>query len=420
MARGAFSTSNYFSTTTLPSLNEPITIAFWAYLASDNNDVNYINHINTSGSLNGYIIRFDLGLTNNPFRVYKGSSADANISSVANTSGWNFCAALYVSDTSRYAYCNGSLSSENTTNVSDVTLNQFLIGVRDNGTIGFPWGNGYIAEYIIWNTTISPTELDLIYNKKLSPEMVKPENIITYINFIDNREIDQYGGLSLTENGTVPVQPHPPINYNTTKKLGFPSSSISEFMKSIGNSLSLSGSILKKTLTNILDTLGLNNSTVASFLTFQSVSSSINFSSFILKKTLSNINNTINFSSSLIKKTIYNVINSLNLDSSIISSFLTFKLITDSINFTSSITRTTIKRIIDTINFTSMMTRKILKSLLDTINFNSLVGSSFLFMKSITNSLSFGSSINSLQKFYQIMKSSSSRYIMRLRRKWKK
>lgn len=389
MARGVFSTSNYFSSAT-PITNEPFTVACWFYPTSDNNVVSYLAHFNIGGTnANGWALRVDFNIANNPLVAYKilgGTSSASSVYSVIDLNAWNFGAGIYSSDDSRIGYCNGTLGSESTSTVSDASVTQLFAGCGRTVSTGNPFGPfpGYIAELVVWNVVLTEAELDNIYENKESPLLTRPGNIVSYTDFVDAREVDQFRGSVWTENGTVSVQTHPPLVYPKRSKAVTPSA-ITLLTQAISNSLGLSSALIKQTLTNVSNSLGLSSSvtTISDFL-----------------KTVAN---TLNLSSSVLKKIFTSISDSLSLTPALSTILLRFQTIANSLGLSGSLSSVS--------NF--------LKSISNTLGLSSLLTIPSIIAQAISNSLSLNSSVSTIQHMYQIIKSSSSRYIIRLRRKRK-
>lgn len=220
MARSCsgWSTSNHFSRSDTGITNEPFTIACWFKTANVAVAARALMTLSDNVGTGYYMLQ--LNTLGEPQAAKQNPSASTGSSSsgVALTANkWTFAAALYASNTSRFAYSEGTLGTENTTSLTDPTVRRQLVGIRERNT-GFDLAfDGSIALPTIWDVVLAEPELDAM-NAGMHPARIRPKNIVRawWNPTSGSRLVDFSGGqktLSLT--GTVtndafgpPVEPY--------------------------------------------------------------------------------------------------------------------------------------------------------------------------------------------------------------------
>lgn len=130
--------------------------------------------------------------------VSKGSSLSAS---------QNNAAGILESDSSRYAWVNGTLGAQNTATRGANTLTRMTINGRFfNGTHAGGMVNGLACEAAVWNVVLTADELASL-NVGFSPRRIRPQSLRFYAP-MRRDVIDIVGGVSLTPTGTVSVSSH--------------------------------------------------------------------------------------------------------------------------------------------------------------------------------------------------------------------
>jgi hypothetical protein len=129
--------------------------------------------------------------------VAAGSWSETNINITHETTSWHAAGGRYINSTSRYAFHDGSWSSENTNSRSPSGLDSIVIsGITEGG--GTPGNNfdGKIAHAAIWDVALTTEEFDRLYAGAL-PTEIRPEALVAYWPLIDD-DNDPIGGYNMT------------------------------------------------------------------------------------------------------------------------------------------------------------------------------------------------------------------------------
>jgi len=223
MARGTFSTANYFRITSGIITSTPLTIAAWVKPSAFSEN-QYIAGIVYSSAASGkaqdgwYL---EINATDGKVNAIAGNGTGINLAtsgSGATSGAWNHMAAKFTSSTSRHAYLNGTKSTESTnSNTPSATPDKTAIGVfvRENGSLVQAATACHIAEVGFWNVALSDAEVSQLA-AGYSPLFVRAANLYYYKLFAGDSngdELEDFGGSSMVEQGTVSNQTHPPIIY---------------------------------------------------------------------------------------------------------------------------------------------------------------------------------------------------------------
>lgn len=220
MARGVFSTANYFELASGIITATPLTIAAWVKPASFPAN-QYIAGIfyTSAGSgtaQDGWVL--EINATNGVVNAIAGNGTGINIASSASgasSGAWSHMAAKFVSTTSRYAYLNGTPGSQNTgSNTPSTAPDKTIIGVlvrEDNSKIQAAT-QCHIAEVGYWNTDLTDAEIAILA-KGVSPLLVRPANLVAYYPLVRGDGSGDEPSLKnaahkMVEQGTISVQPH--------------------------------------------------------------------------------------------------------------------------------------------------------------------------------------------------------------------
>lgn len=159
-----------------PVTATPVTIMGWAYLDNDTLSQYLIGIFsNTLGSNNAWQVRFIGNAGGDPIyaqTLQANSAATASVGAF-DPSTWYFAAGVFGSSISRYAYLDGTLSSEETTDLTPLASDIVVIGSRYND------GNNTYAERLsgrvespsIHSTARSKAWLDTFYNQTNTPAL---------------------------------------------------------------------------------------------------------------------------------------------------------------------------------------------------------------------------------------------------------
>lgn len=223
MARGVFSTANYFRITSGIITSTPLTIAAWvkpsAFSANQ-----YIAGIVYSSAASGtaqdgwYL---EINATDGKVNAIVGNGTGINLAtsgSGATSGAWNHMAAKFTSSTSRHSYLNGTKSTESTnSNTPSATPDKTAIGVfvRENGSLAQAAASCHIAEVGFWNVALSDEEIAALA-KGVSPLLIRLNNLVGYYPLIrgdssGDEPNPKNAAYKMVEQGTVSVQPHSPV-----------------------------------------------------------------------------------------------------------------------------------------------------------------------------------------------------------------
>lgn len=220
---GWASVGPYLSQATTDFANEPLTMACW-FKPSDLSTFQVLMETaDSSGSFpNGYQLRLVGNTANNPIRAAKRSGgsttslASINGPADGDTGIWLHAAAVYVSDTSRFAYFNGAKSVEDTTSKADPTVQDIFIGINKGAATDD--AKGSIAEAAIWDVALTDDEIAALA-KGVSPLLIRPESLKRYWPLLNDaaRGQDVTGRGSLTETGTLTKADHCRVFYPSAR-----------------------------------------------------------------------------------------------------------------------------------------------------------------------------------------------------------
>jgi len=111
-----------------------------------------------------------------------------------------------ASSTSRFFAANGDIKNFTATKTANAGSDRWGIGASVDLTPANPMAATYfISEVAFWNVALNSTDdLTNLYNNKMSPLLVKPENLVTYAPLNDNTSgaRDIVGGRHLLQVGT--------------------------------------------------------------------------------------------------------------------------------------------------------------------------------------------------------------------------
>lgn len=210
MARGAHSTSNYFSVGSTPITAAPFTVAFWAYPLVDNADMSAFGLSDTGGASDYFTMRFTPGGDFNPWTNTAGGGSET-VGGAFTKLAWHHYAFVVNSPTSRYAYIDGVPGAHSTFSRVPAGIDTLSAGALKRTSVGNAF-NGYLAEIGLWNYGLSTTQI-LAQSNGVEPAMIQRANLQGFWRATpgSGNLIDVLGNYDLTESGTAVHQTHPLI-----------------------------------------------------------------------------------------------------------------------------------------------------------------------------------------------------------------
>lgn len=210
MARSFNGSSDYLRYSGAVVTATPLTIAGWF---DENNPgfirtLVYIGQSSSTSNRNHWSLRVGDG----SIQAVAATSSAATASVSGTYTGWSHGAAVFGSDTSRYAYGNGVAGTENTTAKTPASVNRTSIGnLDDSSGYSTNWYTGDAAEIGIWNVALDAAEIAALA-AGVCPLLVRPTSLVSYWPIIGqySPEIDMKGGYGLTVTGTSTAN-HPRI-----------------------------------------------------------------------------------------------------------------------------------------------------------------------------------------------------------------
>lgn len=203
-----FEASQYWRRTTAVASITPLTFSSWFWPVSTSiNAVLMCISDNAPVAQNLIEMRH---ITTNTRAFVLGSGNNAATTAANNVIGaqWNHAAAVFASDTSRFAYSNGVVSAEATASSTASGLNTTIIGARGISTPDQLY-NGYIGESAIWQAALTSAEITALY-RGVPPYLIRPTALVAYWPMKGpgmGLEYDFQGRYPLTVSGTSVLTP---------------------------------------------------------------------------------------------------------------------------------------------------------------------------------------------------------------------
>lgn len=230
MARGVYSTSNYFKYASSLIPTTPCSISAWIYptaLTIARLVAGVFYAAGTGTSITG---RYLFIGSDNKITAYQTNAGTANgTSSVASITqnAWNHVGATFTDDTTRNSYLAGVEATG--TGLRALTNAPTVTGIgaviRHNASTSLAAATCNIAEVAFWNVVLTAADM-LQLAAGYSPTFVKPESLVAYYPLIsgdsNGDEPDLMGGLTMVEQGTVAVASHPRVFYPGRSWIGVP------------------------------------------------------------------------------------------------------------------------------------------------------------------------------------------------------
>ena len=220
MARGVYSSSNHFRLATGVITSMPLTMACWINPSAFTATRFVLGLTSSNAAPDGWGLRINqtTGVLN-AVSYAAGANSSAAGASACSAGVWNHIAGVYPSATSRFAYANGAVGSENATSRTPASaIDKTSIGclVYSSNTIYQSATEDTLAEVGFWNVALTAADM-LQLAAGYSPLFVKPESLVAYYPLIrgdaSGDEPDLIGGAKMVEQGTVAVQNHAPVRY---------------------------------------------------------------------------------------------------------------------------------------------------------------------------------------------------------------
>ncbi len=165
----------------------PFTFACW-FKPNTNVGIQVLQ--NTSSSSTFPNDRYSLETLSGAVVAYMQNSAFAgggptSAPVLATVGAWNHCVAIYSSSTSRLVYLNGISATDSGSNNGGVGLTVSSIGSSYHGGLGGPrnFANGAIAFPAVWGMTLTPADVNLLYNggAGTDPRVVEPQKLLSLL-----------------------------------------------------------------------------------------------------------------------------------------------------------------------------------------------------------------------------------------------
>jgi hypothetical protein len=190
--------------------DEPLTIAAWCYPTTLG-----VGQSIVSVGINGGFGRCQLQIA--PTNVIRlGHFSNANVSAgftdstgSCSQNAWNHACGVFVSESSRTAYLDGTAGTTSTTSLGATgPFNSTVIGARYGNTLGF-YFSGRIAEVGIWSAALTADEIASLA-KGMTCDKVRPQSLVYYAPLVRDLQ-DVRGGLTITNNNSATVANHPRV-----------------------------------------------------------------------------------------------------------------------------------------------------------------------------------------------------------------
>lgn len=218
-------------TSSLGSLNDPLTMACW-FNSDDATIAQVLMALSNTGATTGaYLLRALGNTAGDPVAATKQNDAGTT-QGVSTTTGysvntWHHACGVFTSDTARTAYIDGGSSATvSTPSISDPTADAFNIGAWQDSAGYKQYMSGMIAHAAIWNAALTAAEVASLA-KGMDPRQIRPESLIAYWPLVGKAapEIDIVGGYGLTLSTSAPTAAAHPRVFLPKRKLWTPPSS---------------------------------------------------------------------------------------------------------------------------------------------------------------------------------------------------
>lgn len=206
-------TSQYLSTASAPASGTPMTLALWirrsssavnqSVLSVGDNAGTHRNQINLrSGSSPQFAVE--------AIAIGSIATSRAVTGSATTLNQWDHACCVYNSATSRFAYLNGTASTEDTTDVgSQNAATGLQVATRIASNAATNYTQGLMAEVGVWNAALTAAEIASLADG-MTCDKVRPQSLVFYAPLVRNLQ-DVKGGLAITNNSAATVTDHPRV-----------------------------------------------------------------------------------------------------------------------------------------------------------------------------------------------------------------
>ena len=209
MAFSFLATNSRYLRANAPLTGNPMTIGFWFRSNGLNGCGVSIGDEGASQRNNVFILPQNGLVVNAGSTSLTGVSSSVNSTTTFTNGEWSHAGAVYASDSSRTAYCNGGGAATNTTTVlTSPGFVDLFVGTRPAPTLG-GFFTGDIAEVGIWNVALTAAEIASLA-KGMTCDKIRPQSLVFYAPLVRNLT-DQKGGLTITNNNGATVATHPRV-----------------------------------------------------------------------------------------------------------------------------------------------------------------------------------------------------------------
>lgn len=175
----------------------PMLFVGWIYKASGNNS--FVLNSGQSGTTQN---RNSLNVNASNLPGAQSESTLSQVSATASaisTGTWQHVAAVWITDSSRYAYSNGTRGTQNTATRTTAAPNTLSVGRRPDGAV-------YLADKIAYLAVYAPTDLsdaDSVVTslQTNAPNLVQPAKLLHHWKLVSDAT-DSVGGNNLTTVGS--------------------------------------------------------------------------------------------------------------------------------------------------------------------------------------------------------------------------
>lgn len=209
MARGTFSSGNYFSRPVAILSGPPFTIQMWWYLTGWGSGFQCGVQIGRSSSTD-HRHNIAVGDSGTPivscFTRTTSSDRSQITISAADHNKWNHHVGVWRSAANRQVYLNGSAGPLNTTSLSPTSLNATSIGIQTDGS-SEPGTTMRVAEVAVWDIDLGADDIAALA-EGYSPLMVRRDRLVEHMPLVRSNW-SKSGAFGVT--GSPGVVEHPRI-----------------------------------------------------------------------------------------------------------------------------------------------------------------------------------------------------------------
>lgn len=192
----------------------PVTIAGWARSTDNTVNQSVLCLSKNSGSPNAFLAVSMDGTASDTVKAFASFGSQQNaVTSGSWTSGtWHHIGGVFGSSTSRFAYLDGTASTESTASDGGASLSALThttVGALDLGSF-FNHVQGDIGQMAIWNIALSSAKMSELA-AGYTPFQVEPTGLLRWWDLIGGLLVDRMTGSVFTSSGSTAATSHPPI-----------------------------------------------------------------------------------------------------------------------------------------------------------------------------------------------------------------